>query len=77
MSFAFSDRSTFNEDISGWDVSKVFDFERMFYNAETFDQDLNKWEISHTRELKYAREQMFDNATAFNQNNRKRPTYLN
>ena len=36
----FNGRSTFNCDISGWDVSSVTDMTRAFYNAEAFNQDV-------------------------------------
>ena len=73
MCVMFEGATAFNQDIGRWDVSNVFGIYHMFYNAKAFDQDLNNWKISLARETD--REHMFDNATAFNQNNRKRPTY--
>jgi surface protein len=29
-----------------WDVSKVTDMSRMFYNAHAFNQDINSWNVS-------------------------------
>ena len=38
---AFAAQTTFNEDISGWDVSIVTDLGHMFYSAANFNQDLS------------------------------------
>ena len=42
---AFKDRSTFNEDISGWDVSSVTNLSGIFWNATIFNQPLEDWNI--------------------------------
>ena len=34
---------TFNEDISGWDVSNVTSMEGMFTGARKFNHNLDKW----------------------------------
>ena len=43
---AFNGRSTFNEDISGWDVSSVISMTRLFYNCSSFNQDIGDWNTS-------------------------------
>jgi|GEM_PF-4692311 len=45
LSFCFNECSTFNQDISGWDVSKVTDFSYMFDSAASFNQDLSGWTV--------------------------------
>lgn len=38
--------SGFNEDIGNWDVSKVVNFDGMFYDCQNFDQNLGNWDLS-------------------------------
>ena len=45
MSTMFRGASSFNGDISGWDVSGVADMQDMFTRAVAFDQNLGKWYI--------------------------------
>ena len=49
--------------ISDWDVSRVTDMKKMFYEARLFNQDLSKWNV---REVKNMRN-MFNGAELFNQ----------
>jgi surface protein len=35
--------TSFNGDVSGWDVSNVTDMRAMFFNATSFNQDLSQW----------------------------------
>ena len=37
---------SFNQDISGWDVSNVTDIDDMFKRAKSFNQDIGKWPIN-------------------------------
>lgn len=59
----FGDNSTFNQDISSWDVSKVTNMENMFESATAFNQDISGWDVSTVNDMS----EMFSNATAFNQ----------
>ena len=45
MNYMFGN-SSFNTDISGWDVSSVTDMYQMFYNNDDFEQDLSDWDTS-------------------------------
>ena len=42
----FNKATTFNRNISGWDVSNVINMKYMFFFAEAFNQPLNNWNIS-------------------------------
>jgi surface protein len=35
----------FNQDIDGWDVSKVTDMSGMFHSADTFNQSIDSWKV--------------------------------
>ena len=63
MDWLFSSKSTFKEDISGWDVSNVTNMEGMFDVAESFNQDISNWDVSKVTNMSY----MFFEATAFTQ----------
>jgi surface protein len=43
--------STFDNDISRWNVSKVTDMSFMFYHAD-FNQDISNWDISNVIDMK-------------------------
>ena len=61
MGSMFSEVSTFNQDLSKWDVSAVTDMRAMFHGASAFNQDLSKWDVSAV----YDMDHMFHGASAF------------
>ena len=46
MSYLFSNKDSFNSDISSWDVSNVTNMFSMFWYARSFSQDLQFWDVS-------------------------------
>lgn len=46
MADAFSFATSFNADISEWDVSSVKDMSKAFYACNAFDADISKWDVS-------------------------------
>ena len=63
MFLLFKDKTTFNDDISAWDVSNVTGMYAMFQNARAFNQDIGAWDVSKVTQMS----NMFENAHAFNQ----------
>ena len=57
-------RSSFNGDISNWDVSGVTNMNSMFGNADSFNQDLNDWDVSGVTTMV----NMFADTASFNGN---------
>ncbi|MGN8225642.1 BspA family leucine-rich repeat surface protein [Gracilimonas sp. BCB1] len=55
--------SSFNSDISGWNVSAVTNMHGMFLGAKTFNQDISGWDVSSVTNM----EGMFALAHAFDQ----------
>jgi surface protein len=53
--------STFNEDISNWDVSNVTNMSWMFFGGKAFNQDISKWDVSNVTNM--ARMFTHDSAT--------------
>jgi surface protein len=63
MSFAFKDRTSFNEDIGDWDTSSVVYMNQMFWGASSFNQDIGDWNTSAVTSMGH----IFSGATSFNQ----------
>lgn len=62
MSSMFDGASSFNQDISGWDVSTVRDMAGMLAGA-SFNQPIGGWDVSNVENMRC----LFCGATAFNQ----------
>jgi len=58
----FSDCISFNQDISGWDVSNVVNMGDMFWRAHSFNQNLGSWDVSNVIYM----DNMFSQAFVFN-----------
>lgn len=63
MTYMFMNDSSFNGDISHWDVSNVTNMLGVFYGAASFNGDISSWDTSSTTNMN----KMFINATSFNQ----------
>ena len=63
MHSMFDGATSFNGDLSSWDVSSVTDMGSMFAVATSFNQTLNAWDVSSVRDMNG----MFSAATSFNQ----------
>eukprot|EP00978_Attheya_sp_CCMP212_P029137 scaffold102517_cov89-Attheya_sp.AAC.2 len=60
----FRSGSSFNQDLSAWDVSSVKAMQSMFRcSASAFNQNLSAWNVSSVTDM----QQMFCSASAFNQ----------
>ena len=64
ISFVFRGASSFNGDISSWDVSNVTNISRCFEGASLFNQDISLWSVDSVTNMSSA----FRDALAFNQN---------
>jgi len=60
----FAGATSFNEDISAWDVSRVTTMQAMFQNASSFNQLIGSWNTGRVTDLSW----MFSTASVFNQN---------
>ena len=59
----FASASSFNSDVSKWNVSRVTDMSAMFSYAYLFNSDMSKWDVSRVTYMGY----MFYDASSFNQ----------
>jgi len=64
MGIMFAGATSFNGNISTWNVSKVTNMGDMFGGASNFNQPLNNWNVSSVTDMNY----MFAGATSFNGN---------
>jgi surface protein len=51
MSYMFPD-SSFNDDISRWDVSNVTNMSYMFYDSK-FNGDISDWDVFNVTNMRY------------------------
>jgi surface protein len=71
MAEMFNGATAFNQYIGDWDTSSALDMGRMFANTSTFNQDISGWDMTSVKDQGITPsgvDQMFLNATAFNQN---------
>jgi surface protein len=59
----FNVASSFNGDLSGWDVSGAVFLNSMFNGASSFNGDISGWDVSGAANMGF----MFQNASSFNQ----------
>lgn len=62
MQLMFFNATTFNGDLSEWDVSSVTNMQSLFANAAAFNGDLSRWDVSSVTNM----QSLFANATEFN-----------
>ena len=61
--YAFSGKSSFNEDLNRWNTGNVKTMYQMFYNASSFNKPISAWNTSRLTDMRY----LFYGAKAFNQ----------
>ena len=63
MMSMFSSASSFNDEISKWDVSRVTNMANMFTSASSFNGYISQWDVSKVKSM----EEMFFGAASFKQ----------
>ena len=63
ISRMFYKATSFNDDISTWDVSHVTNMYGMFYYASSFNRDIGNWDVHNVQSMS----SMFHSASSFNQ----------
>ena len=63
LEYTFAGCSTFNQDLSGWDVSNVTNFTHVFEGCTKFNSPLNTWDMSNAENVA----NMFQNCSSFDQ----------
>lgn len=51
MNSMFSRASSFNQDLSDWNVANVTGMALMFYGAENFNSYLSDWDVSNVTSM--------------------------
>ena len=72
MSFAFKDRTDFNEAIGDWNTSSVTSMAQMFEGASAFDQAIGNWDTASVTNMF----RMFKNAFVFQPTDRQLGHFL-
>ena len=67
MAGLFKDKTTFKDDISNWDTSKVTTMYKMFSNANKFNQNISKLNISNLTNMNKIFYNEINNSREFNQ----------
>jgi surface protein len=69
MSDLFKNNSTFNQNISTWDVSNVTNMSGMFYGATAFNQPIGDWDVSSVTDMSamFLSSALISDVNAFNQ----------
>ena len=62
MSFMFTGASSFNGDLSSWNVSGVTNMSEMFTSASSFNGNISGWDVSGVTDMSV----MFEDADSFN-----------
>ncbi len=62
MRMMFAGATTFNADLSGWDVSTITNMSFMFWGATSFNGDITNWNVSNVTTMSW----MFRDASSFN-----------
>ena len=64
MNNMFFEASSFNGNLSSWNVSRVTNMNYMFFEASSFNGNLSSWNVSRVTNMNY----MFSEASSFNGN---------